>query len=104
MADRWTKIPDEKELNETADAIKLRGINVIIVDNKSEVLEKIKNMIPKGSSVANGSSTTLIEVGFVDYLMKGSHGWKNLHEEALKEKDQTKQVDLRRKMDTADFF
>jgi LUD domain len=104
MTQNWTKIPDEKELKETIKAIELRGINVILVDNKIEALERIKKIIPKGSSIANGGSTTLAEIGFVDYLKEGDHGWKNLHNEVLKENDLSKQTDLRRKMDTADYF
>ena len=100
----WTKIPDEKELKQTIDNIKSRGINVILVNSKSEALEKIKEFIPKGASIANGGSTTLEQIGFIDYLKEGSHGWKNLHEEVLGEKDNVKQADLRRRMVTADYF
>ncbi|MFZ1970695.1 MAG: lactate utilization protein [Candidatus Nanoarchaeia archaeon] len=104
MVQNWVKIPDEKELMETVNNLKSHGINTIIVDNKTEALENIKRIIPKGASIANGSSTTLNEIGFVDYLMSGSHGWRNLHKEVLNEKDMAKQMDLRRKMDTADYF
>lgn len=100
----WVKIPDEKELKQTIDNIKSRGINVILVNNKSEALEKIKKTIPKGASIANGGSTTLEQIGFIGYLMEGKHGWKNLHEEVLKEKDSAKQAELRRRMVTADYF
>ena len=104
MNNKYTKLPDEKELKETTDAISSRGIKVIIVKNKEEALIKIKELIPKGSEVANGSSTTLNEIGFVDYLKSGGHGWKNLHEEILKENDVAKQMDLRRKSVTAEYF
>jgi hypothetical protein len=102
----WSELASESDLIKTVESLKSHGINVFVVNNKEEALAKVKHLIPKGVSVANGSSTTLIEIGFVDYLMKGggSHGWKNLHEEALKEKDPVKQGDLRRKMDTADYF
>ncbi|MCL5729947.1 MAG: lactate utilization protein [Candidatus Pacearchaeota archaeon] len=104
MAKKWDEIPGEKELEETLSNIKSRGINVVVAENREHALEELKAMIPGGASVANGSSTTLAEIGFVDYLREGKHGWKNLHEEALKEKDPAKQSDLRRKMDTADYF
>lgn len=104
MVKDWARIPTEDELNDTIKNMKSRGMNVILVENKEEALEKIKKIIQKGASVANGSSTTLNEIGFVEYLMSGKHGWKNLHEDVLKEKDPAKQADLRRKMDTADYF
>ncbi len=100
----WEKIPDEKEFNEAVDSLTQRGIKVIVVENKEEALEKTKELIPPRVSVANGSSTTLVQIGFVDFLQKGNHEWNNLHEEVLKEKDPAKQADLRRKMTTADFF
>lgn len=102
--EKYAQIPSGKELKETIDAIKSRGINVIVVENKEDSLNKIKELIPKGAQISNGSSTTLQEIGFVDYLKSGKHGWKSLHDEILKEKDQTKQLDLRRKSVTAEYF
>jgi len=101
---RWNQLSNEETLNRTIENIKARGINVILVDNKAQALEKIKQLIPKDAEVYNGSSTTLAEIGFVDYLKAARHGWKNLHEAVLKEKDQLKQASLRRKFVTADYF
>jgi len=100
----WDKISGEEELNEAVDSLTQRGVRVIVVDNKDEALEKVKELVPRGVSVANGSSTTLVQIGFVDFLQGGKHEWNNLHEQVLKEKDPLKQADLRRKMDTADYF
>lgn len=97
--------PSSKEIiTKTAQAIKKRGIEVIIVNNKEEALERVKEIIPKGAAVMNGSSTTLQEIGFVDYLASKNHPWKNLHDSILEEKDQQKQAELRRKSVTADYF
>lgn len=101
---KWTRIPDEKTLNETIEAIKSRGINVILINNRNEALEKIKELIPEGAEIMNGSSTTLIEIGFIDYLKSGKHKWKNLHEEILKESNSERQQNLRRKSVTAEYF
>jgi hypothetical protein len=98
------EIINEKKLKEVVENIKSRGINVILVNNKKQALEKIKEMIPKGSEVSNGSSTTLDEIGFIDYLKSGKHGWRNIHEEIIKEKNMQKQMDLRRKSVTAEYF
>jgi len=98
------EIINEKKLKEVVENIKSRGINVILVNNKKQALEKIKEMIPKGSEVSNGSSTTLDEMGFIDYLKSGKHGWRNIHEEIIKEKNMQKQMDLRRKSVTAEYF
>jgi len=52
----------------------------------------------------NGSSTTLIEIGFEDYIAGGKAGWKLLHKEINDENDAAKRADLRRKSVTADYF
>ncbi len=101
---KWDSIPSEKEIQETIKNVQDRGITVHLVKNRKEALEKIKQLIPQGSEVMNGSSTTLIEIGFVDYLKEGNHGWNNLHESILNEKDPKKQSDLRRKVDTSEYF
>ena len=59
-----------------------------LLGSKVEVLAKIKELIPEGASVMNGSSTTLNEIGYIDYLKSGEHPWNNLHEKILAEKDQ----------------
>ena len=100
----WDKILGDEELDEAVKNIESRGIKVIVVENKEEALEKLKSLIPKEASIANGSSTTLNEIGFVSYLQEGDHGWKNLHKEVLEEKDPARQAELRRKMVTADYF
>ncbi len=101
---RWSRMPTEKELAETVDAVSRRGIRVIVVKNATEALEKLKSLIPAGSEVMNGSSTTLGEIGYTDYLKAGKHGWKNMHLTIFAEKDPQKQADLRRKAETSEYF
>jgi hypothetical protein len=101
---KWAQLPEEKTIKKTAEAVKSRGINVIVVDNRDEALALLKKTIPRGAEVMNGSSTTLREIGYVDYLKSGKHGWKNMHDEILKEKDAAKQSDLRRRSVAAEYF
>lgn len=102
--EKWANMPDEITIKETVNNIKSRGINVILVENREEALEKLKGIIPEGAEVMNGASVTLNEIGYDDYLKSGEHGWKNLHEEIAKENDQMKRVELRRKAVTAEYF
>lgn len=101
---RWNRIPSDAEINDFVDAASKRNIKVIVVKNKEEALSTLKDMIPAGSEVMNGSSTTLAEIGFIDYFARGTHKWKSLHEEILKENDAIKRADLRRKAVTAQYF
>ncbi|GIU68704.1 MAG: hypothetical protein KatS3mg001_554 [Candidatus Pacearchaeota archaeon] len=100
----WLKIPKEKEIHETISSLKNRGINVFIVGNKKEALEKIKEIIPKRSEIMFGSSLTLEEIGFFSLLESEKNRWKNFSEKIKNENDPSKRQDLRRKAVTAEYF
>lgn len=100
----YKTLPSEEVTAKTAEAIKQRGVEVIVVNNKAEALAKIKELIPEGVTIMNGSSITLDEIGFVDYLKQGKHSWKNLHDPILKEQDQQKRTELMRQAVFADYF
>lgn len=81
-----------------------RGIEAVLVQTHAEALEKIKTLIPAGASVMNGSSRTLDEIGFTDYLKGGAHGWHNLHEVVLTEADPIKKNRLRKEATISDYY
>ena len=85
-------------------ALAVRNIEALAVENGSVALAKIKELIPRGASVMNGSSVTLEQIGFVDYLKAGNHGWNNLHEGVVKEKDPNKQALLRKQAVLSDYY
>lgn len=101
---KYDKLASKDVIEKTAQEIKKRGINVEIVNTRKEALEKIKSLIPTGSEVMTGSSTTLEEIGFVDYLKSGKHKWNNLKDKIVSEKDEAKQAELRKKSITAQYF
>jgi len=99
------KILATKEaIEKTIKALGERGTEAFMVENSAQALEKIKELIPAGVSVMNGSSRTLEQVGFVDYLKEGKHGWNNLHEAILTEPDKAKQGELRKQAVLSDFY
>lgn len=91
-------------LQKLVEALKGRNIEATVVENKEQALAKLKELIPAGASVMNGSSTTLQEIGFVDYLKSGAHGWNNLHAGILAEPDPAKQNVLRRQALLSDYY
>ena len=97
-------LANTEAIQKAIKALAERGIEATQVNNRAEALEKVKSLIPKGASVMNGSSRTLEEIGFVDYLKSGNHGWKNLHEEILAEKDKAKQAMLRKQAVLSDYY
>jgi len=99
----FSKAASHERVEATKKGLEAKGHKVTVVKDKHHALEAIKASIPKGSSVMNAGSTTLQEVGFVEYL-KGETGWNNLHGKILAEQDQAKQAELRRQALLADYY
>jgi L-lactate utilization protein LutB len=101
---KWSRIPAEQEISQTIKAIEMRGINVLRVQDGSQALDKIKEIIPPGAEVMNGSSTTLIEIGYQQLIESGEHEWKDLHKIIVSENDAHERNELRRKSISSEFF
>ena len=91
-------------VTKTVEALKANGVEAIVVETGTEALEKIKGLIPKDASVMNGASKTLDQIGFIEYLKSGKHGWNNLHEGIVAEKDRSKQMILRKQAVLSDYY
>jgi prefoldin subunit 5 len=100
----YDTVATENSINSAIESLSKRNIEAVTVNTKSEALSMIKDLVPAGASVMNGSSTTLIEIGFVDYLKSDDHKWINMHEPIIKESDPTKQAVLRQAATHSDFY
>lgn len=100
----YTKIAGEEVVAKVAKALHGRGIEAIVVATKDEALAKIKELIPRGASVMNGSSRTLDEIGFIEYLKSGEHGWDNSHAAIVAETDPVKKAELRKQAMMSDYY
>lgn len=102
---QYQQLPQQSIVEITIKALMKRGITPYIVETAPKALEKIISLIPDGAKVANGSSTTLNQIGYIKYLKEASPNWINLQERVVQEKDPSKQADLRRQNTTdADYF
>ncbi|MBI2475612.1 lactate utilization protein [Candidatus Uhrbacteria bacterium] len=88
----------------TAEALHAKGYEVYEVKTGNDALEKIKTLIPKGASIMNGSSRTLEQIGFVEFLKSGKHEWNNLHDAIIAEKNPDKQTELRKQSVLSDYY
>lgn len=104
MPMNYETIPSAEIIEKTAAALRERNINVVVVNTKEEAFESIKVLIPATASVMNGSSMTLEQIGFVEYLKSGNRSWNNLHAGILAEKDPQKQAELRKQSILAQYF
>jgi L-lactate utilization protein LutB len=102
--ERWNRSPPESEIQETIRAIEARNVRLIRANDGDEALMIIQGLVPPGSEVMNGSSTTLIEIGFEQYLQGRKSGWSDLHLSITKENNTEKRADLRRRSVSADYF
>ena len=91
-------------VTKTAVALTGRGMTAESVEKGAEALEKIIHMIPQGASVMNGASRTLEQIGYIEHLKSGQHGWNNLHAGIVAEKDPAKQGALRKQAVSSDFY
>ncbi len=102
--EKWNAKPSNETIAETVNAIRERGIRVIQAVNGVEALEILITLIPSGAEVMSGSSTTLIEIGYPEYVQSGRSAWKDLHDFVTAENDDKKRAELRRKSVTAEYF
>ena len=100
----YDQLASLKAVQETINALKGRNIEALLVNTKEEALEKVKEMIPAGASVMTGSSATLNEIGFSDFLISKNHSWRNLKDEIVAEADPDKQNKLRKQSVLAGYF
>jgi L-lactate utilization protein LutC len=83
-------------VSRTFEGLRARNIEPILVETRVEALEMIKSLIPAGASVTNGSSVTLDEIGYLEYLKSSQHPWNNLQAAIISEEDPVKRTKLRR--------
>jgi hypothetical protein len=100
----FNKLASTESLERTSANLKEHNFEPIVVETKEEALAKIKELIPNGASVMNGTSESLRQIGYVDYLKSGKHKWNNLHEVILAEPDPAKQALLRRQSVVSDYY
>lgn len=94
----------QSSLDTTVSALKQKGFDVSVVATEEEALHDIQQHIPPSASVMNGSSTTLRQIGYLQYLESGTHGWKNLHALITNESDPVKRALLRSQSVTSDYY
>lgn len=101
---RWNRLPDEATVDRTVRAVEARNVRVVRVPTADAAGQALFDLIPAGAEVMNGSSTTLIEIGYEDLLKDNPKGWRDYHAVITAENDEERRQALRRKGITADWF
>src|SRR5438093_4937056 len=89
--------PMRTRIERTFGALRERGITPIFVPDRRAALDELLKLIPKGATVAHGSSTTLQEIGFIDHLKNAASGYRYLNPEWQAEDDKTRRGRIRAK-------
>lgn len=100
----WDTLATDEVIEKTVKALREHKFQVVVTGNRLEALAKLKELIPAGASVMTGSSTTLDQIGFTDYLISKKHPYRNLKDAILAEKNPEKQAELRRQAILADYY
>ncbi len=100
----YNTLASKETLKKTQEGLENKGYEVFVVDNKNQALEKIKTLIPEAASVMNGSSVTLEQIGYQDYLKSGIHEWNDLHAKVNAENDKVKRAKLRKESALSDYY
>jgi len=100
----YEKLADDATILKVTEALMGKGYDVRHVQSGADALETIKEIIPGGASIMNGSSTTLKQIGYMDLLAGGDHPWQDLHAQITAENDEEKRHELRRMSVLSDFY
>ena len=100
----FSQLASEESIQKAKAGLQERGLAVFVVNDGFEAFKKIKELIPSGASVMNGTSVTLEQIGYIKYLAEGNHGWNNLKEKMLADKDPVKQKTMRKQNVISDYY
>ena len=78
---------DRSRLERLFAALEPRGIHPLFVPARQAALAKVLELIPPGASVAHGASTTLREIGLIEYLSRPDSGYHYLNLDWMAEND-----------------
>ncbi len=100
----WDNLADDETIKRTKEALMSHGINVEVAQDKNAAIRLLEKIIPEGAEVMTASSTTLSQIGFLDMLKLGAHGWHDKKQLILSEPDPVKRAELRKHASIATYY
>jgi len=93
----------EAKLQQVADKIRERNIEVVIVNNAEEARQLVLERVPRGAQVHSGKSKTLQDAGILDAIMDPNQ-FTALRHQMLKMDRKTQGTEIRRLIAAPDFM
>jgi L-lactate utilization protein LutB len=100
----YNTLAGKKSVTKTVKALEKKGYQVYLVKSKNDAYTSIKKLIPPKASVMNGSSVTLEQIGYIDYLASEKHNWVDLHAKIKAEPVKADRAKLRRESVLSDYY
>lgn len=100
----YSQLATKPSTEKTKLALQKKGYHVTVVPDRESAFAHVVSLIPSGASVMNGSSVTLEQIGFVEHLKNGKHGWKNLHADIVTEQNEEKKAKLRQEALHSEYY
>lgn len=73
----------DQKVKITMDNLEKNNMEAYFVNDKDELLNKVKELINEGETVSVGGSMTLFETGIIDYLRNGKFNFLDRYKEGL---------------------
>ncbi|KZL94259.1 lactate utilization protein [Clostridium magnum] len=99
--DNNIKWVEEQKIKRTMENLEKNNIEAYFVEDNSELIEKISELVKEGDTVSVGGSMTLFETGVIEFLRKGDFNYLDRYAEGLKGDDLK---DIYRKTFSADAY
>lgn len=81
--DKNTAFVLEQRVRRTIENLEKNNIKGYFVQDENELIKKISEIVPEGSTVSVGGSMTLFETGVIDFLRSGRYNFLDRYEEGL---------------------
>ncbi len=99
---QWDRLADNDTIERTANALRGRGIEVFIAENKEDAKKKVLELIPKGAEVLHVASVTLEEIGISKHI-DDSGDYESLGARIRNVKDDVERARLRKMTLSPDY-
>ncbi len=72
-----------KKIERTLENLEKHNITALYVENEEQLRQKIRELIPEGTTVGAGDSMTLFETGIAELLRTGDYKFLDKHREGI---------------------
>lgn len=99
----WTRLANDNTIEKAAKALKARGMEVIVVNNRQDAKRKVLELIPEGAEVMDSTSVTLEEIGVSREIQESSR-YQSIRKKIISIDNREKREAFRRRAAAVEFI